>query len=76
VPFTVRVARYSGFWSHRPSAVAFHFFSSASHNPLRVRFFALAFFVIFSLAVIAYGFLVRRKYNIYLRDRSEVAPNI
>jgi hypothetical protein len=54
----------------------FMFFSSASHYPLRVRFFALAFFVIFSLAVIAYGFLVRRRYNIYLRDRSEAAPNI
>jgi CDP-diglyceride synthetase len=54
----------------------FMFFSSASHYPLRVRFLALAFVIIFSLAVIAYGFLVRRRYNIYLRDRSEVAPNI
>jgi hypothetical protein len=54
----------------------FMFFSSAPHYPLRVRFFALAFFVIFSLAVVAYGFLVRRRYSIYLRDRSEVGPNI
>jgi hypothetical protein len=54
----------------------FLFFSSAPHYPLRIRFFALAFFVIFSLAVIGYGFLVRRRYSIYLRDRNEVAPNI
>jgi hypothetical protein len=54
----------------------FMFFSSAQHYPLRVRFFALAFFLIFSLAVIAYGFLVRHRYGIYLNDRSEATPTI
>jgi hypothetical protein len=54
----------------------FMFFSSAPEYPLRVRLFALAFFVVFSLAVMAYGFIVRHRYKIYLRDRSEAVPNI
>jgi hypothetical protein len=54
----------------------FMFLSSPPHYSLRLRLGALVFFVVFSLAVIAYGFLLRHRFEIYLRDRSEAAPNI
>ena len=54
----------------------FIFFSLGPHYSLRVRLLAFAIFIAFSLAVIAYGFLVRRRYSIYLQDRSEAGPSV
>ncbi len=49
------------------------FFSSEPRYPLRIRFLTFALIIGFSLAVIAYGFLVRRRYELYLHDHSEAA---
>ncbi|MEO7724975.1 MAG: hypothetical protein ABIU29_09895 [Chthoniobacterales bacterium] len=51
------------------------FVSSEPRYPLRIRFLTFALIGGFSLAVIAYGFLVRRRYELYLHDHSD-APNI
>jgi hypothetical protein len=54
----------------------FIFFSSSAHYPPRARFFTFVFMAALGLVVIAYGFLVRRRYEIYLRDRREATPII
>ena len=52
------------------------FFSSEPRYPFRIRFFTFALISGFSLAVIAYGLLVRRRYELYLHDHSDAPPNI
>jgi hypothetical protein len=84
VAFLVLYARHSPLaWFVIPTFGAlgllqspFILFSSSPHYPLRIRFLTFAVAVLFSLAVIGYGFLVRHRYEIYLRDRSETAQNI
>jgi len=84
VAFLILYARHSPFaWLVIPTFGAmglvqspFIFFSSPPHYPLRVRIFTFVFVVAFSLAVTAYGSLVRCRYETYLRDRCEAAPNI
>ena len=84
VAFLVLYARHSPFaWLVIPTFGAmtllespFIFFSSAPHYSPRVRFFTFVFMVVLGLVVIAYAFLVQRRYEIYLRDRREATPII
>jgi hypothetical protein len=84
IAFLVLYARHSPFaWLVIPTFGAmtllqspFVFFSSVPHYPTRVRFLTFAFMVALGLVVIAYGFLVRRRYATYLRDRHEATPII
>ncbi len=47
-----------------------------SRYPLRVRILSFCLAFGFSLVVLAYGFVVRRRYELYLYDRSDAAQNI
>ena len=54
----------------------FVFFYPVSRYPLRVRVLTFCFALGFSLVILAYGFVVRRRYELYLHDRSDNAQNI
>jgi hypothetical protein len=52
------------------------YFSSAWHYPVRVRVLSLCIGLALGVVALAYGFVARRKYELYLDDRSAGTPNI